>query len=246
MGLDTRGDLTHKLRNMPNCVEPQKLDLYAYPRRSGVFLNLFGFHSVYVIGQEGADLCKIGIAREPAQRFSNLVGSNPVPIGVYYLLWTPSKFIARTIESAAHELLKRAGKHHRNEWFAVSRKWAIEAVKTAAHSSYPKIRFLDHSMMVEHLGNKNLELGDKTKDGKLIPRFTINFSDAERDLIAAALIDDPESPIVPELSLDDCVMLLNPNLRWGDMDRNGSLGNRFKRDREFALKPSKDAVITRA
>ena len=84
---------------------------------------------VYVIGAEGGEHVKIGIARNVAIRLSQLQCGSPFRLAMHASVSVPAHLAAQ-IEDHAHWLLYEF--RNSGEWFAVSGELATKAVKDAA------------------------------------------------------------------------------------------------------------------
>ena len=79
---------------------------------------------VYIIGEPGSDVLKIGISSDPARRLRDVRISNPYDVKV---LWERSVEHARRVERNVH--LALVGVRIRGEWFRVSLAEAIEVIE---------------------------------------------------------------------------------------------------------------------
>ncbi len=80
--------------------------------------------AVYIIGERGSDVLKIGISTDPARRLNDLRFSNPYDIQV---LWERPVEHARLVEKNVHQAL--ASVRIRGEWFKIPLGDAIAVVE---------------------------------------------------------------------------------------------------------------------
>ncbi len=169
------------------------IDLSAYTPKKRSFLKEYGYYCVYVVAGDRRQPSKVGIASDPVHRVSGLCVGSSEDLYPYFLLWTPGRPVAVEIELRAHELLKKAGKHRRGEWFNVPVEWAIETVKTAS-LAYPKLVFLDHTQMVANLQRKPIDKRDHVESQKIgIDHFRKSANKSANHIQAGFLHREPEA-----------------------------------------------------
>lgn len=96
------------------------------------FQGEHGLRAVYVIGPEGVDHAKIGIAEAPLDRLCQLQCGSWVPMKLHFTLWVYGA--ARIVEGAAHQLAKNRGIEKRREWVGVPAATAFGLVLDAARA----------------------------------------------------------------------------------------------------------------
>ncbi len=80
--------------------------------------------SIYIIGEPGSDVLKIGISVNPAHRLRDIKISNPSDVEV---LWEQAVDNARRVERNVHLVL--VDLRIRGEWFKVSLREAVAVVE---------------------------------------------------------------------------------------------------------------------
>ena len=75
---------------------------------------------IYIVREEGSNLCKIGMSNDFSKRLSSLQAANSKKLILELGVITGSPRVTRNIESAIHDSLKLSGKHIRGEWFKLS------------------------------------------------------------------------------------------------------------------------------
>lgn len=86
---------------------------------------------VYVIHEaDNSQVCKIGIANNPARRLSALQVAHYRELVLAYSVKFGTEKLALDAEKHVHELFRSS--HCRGEWFGVSAEEAVEAVRCAA------------------------------------------------------------------------------------------------------------------
>jgi hypothetical protein len=99
--------------------------------------KLFPLHYVYVVQEDGADVCKVGgMHRLTGRKMPDIQYGNPRSLTmVHHTERLPDHSTTKAIEYRAHEILRP---HHiRGEWFRVSPATAIAAVQQATKDTYP-------------------------------------------------------------------------------------------------------------
>lgn len=93
-----------------------------------------GFAAVYVIGH-AAKTCplKIGWASNVLDRVSQIQVSHWEAVTHHLVFWTMGPPLARRLEAKAHEVLDRASKRIRGEWFSIDIEWAEKVILFAAN-----------------------------------------------------------------------------------------------------------------
>lgn len=94
-----------------------------------------GLFSVYVV--ESGGLCKIGYAKNPQKRISNIRANSPLKIELVFLALFENVSFAAHVEKGAHWILDDLRSH--GEWFTVSPELAMAAIaKTIHHQGVEK------------------------------------------------------------------------------------------------------------
>jgi len=103
---------------------------------------------VYAIGpKEIGTPVKIGMAADIGKRFSDLQSGTYHELVIHHIVWTPGYPIAKNLERACHEILTKAGKRLRGEWFDVTPEWAKRTINTMAQR--PNMIVMSHEQVVE-------------------------------------------------------------------------------------------------
>ena len=87
--------------------------------------------SVYLIGPCEGGPMKLGIAKHPGNRVSTIKSHNWNDVDIFGLRWFKSRSLALRVEAEAHQLLDKAGKRLRGEWFDVDADWGAKTIQVA-------------------------------------------------------------------------------------------------------------------
>jgi len=93
---------------------------------------------VYVIGEPGSGLVKIGRSNAPNRRLTEIRCAAKMRSAV--VLWSidvSDKAQAHGVEQLAHSLLRSRRVHRRREWFRVTPELAQQAIERAIHLGVP-------------------------------------------------------------------------------------------------------------
>jgi len=95
---------------------------------------------VYAIGPARGTPIKIGYGRDPNERLSTLQIGNWIELKVHTCAWVVDLMLARRLEMACHELLDKAQKRVRGEWFTITPDWAWKTMCVASQKIGVPIR----------------------------------------------------------------------------------------------------------
>ena len=136
------------------------IDVLAYTPKKRNYLKCAGIYCVYVIAPEVGHPVKIGMAFDIYERLAAITTSHWKKLVVHYLLWTPGKPVAKSLETRAHELLTHAGKRLSGEWFSITPDWAQKTIRTAADTLYPALEKIEHAEMIAFLRGQYIDKRD--------------------------------------------------------------------------------------
>lgn len=88
--------------------------------------------SVYVICPEGKTPCKIGRARAPGRRLSNLQIGHWQELNLFYIGYVYGRNVSEMLEAAVHAFLKKNDRHIRGEWFDIRAEVASQIIAMVA------------------------------------------------------------------------------------------------------------------
>jgi len=109
----------------------------SFKRRFGDSVPTLGgrpvdFSSVYAIGPKEGMPIKIGYGGDPKNRVSNCQAGNWVELFLHYNVWTVDNKLSRRVGKACHDVLDKAKKRLRGEWFNINPEWAKKVIWFAA------------------------------------------------------------------------------------------------------------------
>lgn len=126
------------------------IDLATYSRQSLNALHKAGMACIYILAYEGGSPCRMGYAKRPVGKITELRRANAKRLSLRHLVWTPSIGTAMMIEANARERLGQidAGQ----QWLDYLDTEVISAVNSAIALLYPKAEHIvPHEAMLRRL-----------------------------------------------------------------------------------------------
>lgn len=124
--------LVRDKRKLPSYGEKMVCGLERLPNSVIQEIRSKRYYCVYAVGPVSGSPIKIGSTADIIKRFGELQSSTFEEMKLHYFVWTPGRPVARNLEVACHEVLTKAGKHIRGEWFDINAEWARRTIDTLA------------------------------------------------------------------------------------------------------------------
>ncbi len=129
------------------------IDLSTYSKQALSALHKSGMACVYVLSYEGGNPSRIGYAKKPHSKISEIRRSNAQPVELNYLTWTPSLGTAIAIEYYTRDLLLAQGVFG-SPWLKSNVDITIDAMNRAVKALYPNAaHIVPHVEMLKRLEN---------------------------------------------------------------------------------------------
>jgi hypothetical protein len=131
------------------------VEIDEYTRKRREYLRIIGACCLYVVCPDLEKPCRIGSTNDIVSTLETLQRGCWFTLKVAFILWTPSKIIARRIEEvcqASFVTFRLDG-----EWFDAHATGCSESIEREAKSIYPTVSYMDHSSMIEHLKRQGVE-----------------------------------------------------------------------------------------
>lgn len=129
-----------------------QIDLQSYPRPSLNAIHRSGMACVYVLSYESGSPCKIGYAKRPLAKITEIRKANAQPVNLCHLVWTPSLGMAMVIEATARDILKQI--NAATAWLEYPQSQVIAAVDCAILKLYPNAaNIVPHGEMMKRLAS---------------------------------------------------------------------------------------------
>ena len=125
------------------------IDLNEYTGAYRKYLKSSDACCIYILCPDMAKPSRLDITSDPPEAYRILQRGCWFVLHVPYLLWAPSKTLARRIESACQteiDLFRLDG-----DWFDISSEALTDVVSSTAKNLYPSGRYLDHRSMIDML-----------------------------------------------------------------------------------------------
>jgi len=91
------------------------------------FIRKQGFHSIYLVTTETDNPVKVGITRDPLERFSTIQSANFVPIRLHRFWWIPGRKVTERIEKVFKGHFQLC--NIRGEWFNLPLRTAEDLIE---------------------------------------------------------------------------------------------------------------------
>jgi Meiotically up-regulated gene 113 len=125
------------------------IDVSEYTRKGREYLRTIGACCLYVVCPDLEKPSRIGSTNDIVSTLETLQRGCWFRLKVAFILWTPSKIIARRIEEVCHGSFVTFRLD--GEWFDVQATGCAESIEREAKSIYPTVSYMDHSRMVAFL-----------------------------------------------------------------------------------------------
>lgn len=126
------------------------IDLDSYSRQFLNALHKAGMACVYILAYEDGSPCRIGYAKRPTGKITEIRRANAKKLNLRHLVWTPSLGTAMLIEANARERLGQTDAGQ--QWLDYPDTDVIAAVNSAIGVLYPRAEHIvPHDAMLRRL-----------------------------------------------------------------------------------------------